>query len=161
MDITVTLVEHHVWLVSQVIDRVERREALLDQPVSGGLDDNPTVRSLLDLLVGQLEMWLDAVDGTPAGTDAGTTPADLRKRLADAGPRFVELTRRVIAENRTEEVFREGTEDHPNVFTYGGMIAHVLSFGAHRRSLVIAVLAADGVDDLRNGDPMLYFADIP
>jgi hypothetical protein len=39
-----------------VIDRVERREALLDQPVSGGLDDNPTVRSLLDLLVGQLEM---------------------------------------------------------------------------------------------------------
>jgi AraC family transcriptional regulator len=67
----------------------------------------------------------------------------------------------VSAENLTEEVFREGTEDHPNVFTYGGMIAHVLSFGAHRRSLVIAALAADGVDDLRNGDPMLYFADKP
>ena len=160
MDITLTLVEHHVWLVGQLVDRVERRQALLDRPVQDGLDDKPTVRSLLDVLVGQLEMWLDSVDGTPAGTDAGTTPADLRKRLADAGPRFVELTRRVVAEDRTEEVFRDGPEDHPSVFTYGGMIAHALSFGAHRRSLVIAVLAADGVDDLRNGDPMLYFSEV-
>jgi hypothetical protein len=40
------------------------------------------------------------------------------------------------------------------VFTYGGMIAHVLTFAAHRRTLVAGALVSAGVDDLGSGDPM-------
>lgn len=137
MDITATLVEHHIWLVGQLIDRADRYEHVLDEPVasSSGLDETPTVRGLLNLLVGQLELWLDAVENTASVADRGTAPSDLRKRLADAGPRFVELTRSVIAGGRAAEVFRKGPAGHPDVFGYGGMIAHVITFGAHRRAL--------------------------
>jgi hypothetical protein len=44
------------------------------------------------------------------------------------------------------------------VFTYGGMIAHVLTFAAHRRTLVVLALAKYGVDELGWGDPMVWVA---
>jgi len=49
--------------------------------------------------------------------------------------------------------------DPPEVFTYGGMmIAHVLTFAAHRRTLVCGALSTAGVPDLVNGDPMRWVA---
>ena len=38
------------------------------------------------------------------------------------------------------------------MFTYGGMIAHVLTFAAHRRTLVALALDAAGITDLGWGD---------
>ena len=49
--------------------------------------------------------------------------------------------------------------DPPEVFTYGGMmIAHVLTFAPHRRTLVCGALSTAGVPDLVNGDPMRWVA---
>ena len=41
---------------------------------------------------------------------------------------------------------------------YGGMIAHVLTFAAHRRTLVALALSRHGVDELGWGDPMRWVA---
>jgi len=38
------------------------------------------------------------------------------------------------------------------VFTYGGMIAHVLTFAAHNRTLVVLALKKAGIEDLEWGD---------
>lgn len=159
MDITVTLVEHHVQLIRDLLDRAERHDQVLDQPVGPDdtIDGRPTVRDLLALLVGQQEMWLDAIDGKPGTEHVDSSLDDLRSRHAEAGPRIVELTRTVVGEGRAAERFREGPKEFPNVFTYGGAIGHLLTFGAHRRALVIGALQAAGVDDLRYGDPMLFF----
>jgi AraC family transcriptional regulator len=46
----------------------------------------------------------------------------------------------------------------PQVYTYGGLIAHVLTFAAHRRTVVIGALADAGVDDLNFGDPRDWVA---
>jgi AraC family transcriptional regulator len=46
------------------------------------------------------------------------------------------------------------TCEPPRVFTYGGVVAHVLTFGAHRPTLVCGALADAGVTDLGAGDPM-------
>ena len=163
MDIAVTMVEHHVWLVGELIEWAAQHEHVLETVVpAGGLSDDDseqTVRTLLDQLVGQLEMWLEAVDGNPSPGDLGNSPDDLRKRHAEAGQRLTELVRRVVADDRAAEVFRAGPADHPDVFTYGGMVAHVLSFGAHRRSMVIGALTSAGAGDLRYGDPLTYFAE--
>jgi hypothetical protein len=43
------------------------------------------------------------------------------------------------------------------VFTYGGMIAHVLTYAAHRRTLVAGALASAGIDDLHD-DPLVWLA---
>ncbi len=44
------------------------------------------------------------------------------------------------------------------VFSYGGMIAHVLTFAAHNRTLVVLALKKAGIDDLGWGDPMKWVA---
>jgi hypothetical protein len=61
MDLLTRMVEHHVWLVGELLDRaealtVEQLEAPVEISVDG-IDDDPTVRSLLARLVGQLAMW--------------------------------------------------------------------------------------------------------
>ena len=49
--------------------------------------------------------------------------------------------------------------DPPEVFTYGGMLAHVLTFAAHRRTLAIGALHSAGITDLGAGDPMRWVAE--
>jgi AraC family transcriptional regulator len=44
------------------------------------------------------------------------------------------------------------------VFTHGGMIAHVLTFAAHRRTLAVLALDKHGIDELGWGDPMRWVA---
>ncbi len=39
------------------------------------------------------------------------------------------------------------------------MIAHVLTFAAHRRTLVALAFTRNGVEDLGWGDPMLWVAE--
>jgi AraC family transcriptional regulator len=46
------------------------------------------------------------------------------------------------------------TCDPPRVFTFGGMIGHVITFGAVRRTLVLGALESAGTTDLGAGDPM-------
>ena len=157
MDIAVTMVEHHVWLVGELIERAEQHERMLAElaePPGTFLGDQ-TVRTVLHLLVGDLERWLEILDGTePVAPDLGATPADLHKRHAEAGPRFAEAVRRAVADGRADERFRDAAGEECSV---GGMVAQVLSLGAHRRALAIGALTATEVGDLRYGDPMPYF----
>jgi hypothetical protein len=44
--------------------------------------------------------------------------------------------------------------DPPESFTFGGCIAHVLTFSAYRKTALIAALAELGVDDVGYGDPI-------
>jgi hypothetical protein len=42
------------------------------------------------------------------------------------------------------------------VFTYGGVLAHVLTFSAVRRTMAIGALESAGITDLGAGDPMEF-----
>src|SRR4029078_11286153 len=80
MDLITKMVEHHVWLTGEMVARAARlddpvldapivisaegrarsRGAALDAPIVmsvEGVDDAPTLRSLLSRLVGQMGMW--------------------------------------------------------------------------------------------------------
>jgi AraC family transcriptional regulator len=162
MELLTRMVEHHVWLVGQMLDRAAPLpDTRLDMPVEisvPGIDDDPTPRSLLARLVGQLAMWTAAVSGRPyeMAAEAGASVADLRRRLDEAGPAFLALFRDVAGAGRLDETFVDGTCEPPQVFTYGGMIAHVLTFAAYRRTLVCGALADAGIHDLGTGDPMSW-----
>ncbi|HET8653246.1 MAG TPA: AraC family transcriptional regulator [Gaiellaceae bacterium] len=165
MDLLVRMVEHHVWLLGEMVDRAERLpDELLDTPVEisvEGLDDDPTLRSLLSRLVGQLAMWDAAVHDRQYDfeVERGETVAGMRARLAAAGPGFLSEVRAIVDEGRLDETFVDAICDPPEVFTYGGMIAHVLTFAAHRRTLVCGALIDAGVGDLGAGDPMHWVAE--
>jgi len=83
----------------------------------------------------------------------------MRRRLAEAGPAFVGLANHLAAERRLEETFVDAICDPPEVFTYGGMLAHVLTFGATRRTVLIGALTSAGIDDLGASDPMHWLAE--
>jgi AraC-like DNA-binding protein len=167
MDVLVRMVEHHVWLTGEMIERGDRLAAAeLDKPIElsvEGIDDDVSIRYLLDRLVWQEEMWLASVDDRPfqvpaCGKQVTTPIAELRTRHAAAGSRFVALVTTLNEEGRFDESFVDTTCEPPRVFTYGGMVAHVLTFAAHRRSLLVGAFHSAGITDLGFGDPMQFVA---
>ena len=66
--------------------------------------------------------------------------------------------RRVVEGGRLDETFIDASCEPAEVFTYGGLIAHVLTFAAHRRLLVLGALESAGITDLGSGDPRLWVA---
>jgi hypothetical protein len=55
-----------------------------------------------------------------------------------------------------DDTFIDATCEPPQTFTYGGMLAHVLTFAAVRRTLAIGALETAGITDLGAGDPMRF-----
>ena len=165
MDLLTRMVEHHVWLVGEMLTRADQlTDEQLDAPVTisvDGIDDDPTLRSLLARLVGQLAMWDAAMNDVPYDmeTERHETIAQMRTKLAESGPAFLTQVRSVVEDGRLDETFVDAICDEPQVFTYGGMIAHVLTFAAHRRVLVCGALADAGITDLGAGDPMRWVAE--
>jgi hypothetical protein len=125
------------------------------------IERDPTLRSATSRLVGQLAMWNAAVAGRPYDFDAerGESAADMRARLDVAGPEFLALVDSLVREGRLDESFVDAVCDPPEVFTFGGMLAHVVTFGAVRRTLVIGALHTAGITDLGAGDPMRWVAE--
>jgi AraC-like DNA-binding protein len=164
MDLMGKMVEHHVWLIGEIVDRAGALgDEQLDAPIElsvEGVDCDPTLRSLLSRLVGQLDMWNAAMESRAYDFDVerAESLASIRCRLRDAGPSFLEHAREVIDGNRLDETFVDAVCDPPEVFTYGGMLAHVLTFAAHRRTLAIGALHSAGITDLGAGDPMRWVA---
>jgi AraC family transcriptional regulator len=161
MDVLDRMLDHHLWLVGEIVDRTARvGTEVLDKPIElsvEGIDQNPTLRSVTDRLVGQLEMWVTTLEGGTSMPAAGdTTPPGLRSRLESAAPRFRELVMTPIRDGRAGDTFIDAICDPPETFTYGGVLAHVLNFSAVRRTLAIGALDSAGITDLGAGDPMRF-----
>jgi hypothetical protein len=61
-----------------------------------------------------------------------------------------------IAAGRSDDTILDATCEPPETFSLGGVLAHVLTFSAARRTLAVGALASAGVHDLGTGDPHEY-----
>lgn len=160
MDVLARMYDHHVELTGQIIDRMgELDDAALDRPIEmsvEGIDEQPTLRRLGERLVRQLEMWTTAVEGGTRIPGGGTDRASLAQRLAAAEPRFRNTVVVPIQQGRADEAFLDATCDPPQTFTLGGVLAHVLTFSAVRRTMAVGALESAGISGLGAGDPMAY-----
>ncbi len=163
MDLLVKIVEHHVWLVGEYVDRAARLDdAQLDAPIEITVDDEPsTLRGLLSRLVGQMDMWLAAIETREYdfAIEEHEPVSGMRTRLDRVGPAFADQVREVAEQGRLDETFVDALCEPAHVFTYGGMIAHVVTFSAYRRTLVALALDHAGITDLGWGDPMHWVAE--
>ena len=162
MDLMTRMVEHHVWLTGEMVRLAEGlTDGQLDQPIELDVDDDrQTIRSLLSRLIGQMGMWNAAVAmrGYDWSVEEHESLSSMRERLATEGPAYLSQVREVVAEERLDDTFVDATCEPARVFTYGGMIAHVLTFAAHRRTLVALALDSHGIRELGWGDPMEWVA---
>ena len=165
MDLITKMIEHHVWLTGEMVARAARLDdAVLDKPIEisvEGVDDDPTLRSLLSRLVGQMGMWNAAMASREYdwSVEKHEPIESMQRRLAVEGPQYLGLVREVSAQGRLDDTFVDALCEPAQVFTYGGMIAHVLTFAAHRRTLVAGALIDAGITDLGAGDPRLWVAE--
>ncbi len=165
MDLITTMVGHHVWLVGELVDRAGvLTDEQLDAPVRVSVDNEDgrmTLRTLLSRLVGQMDMWLCALDSRAYdwAREDGESVASMHDRLAEVGPRYLTEVSEVAQQGRLDETFVDALCEPAEVFTYGGMIAHVLTFAAYHRTLAVQALAAHGVEGLGWGDPMRWVAE--
>jgi AraC-like DNA-binding protein len=163
MDLLIRMLEHHIWLTGEMITQAERLPAAqLDQPIEVSVDDDrQTARSLLSRLTGQMDMWNCAIANQPYdwSLEENESITAMRERLARVAPAFLSEVREVVTDGRLDETFVDALCEPAELFTYGGMIAHVLTFAAHRRTLVVLALNTAGIGDLGWGDPMRWIAE--
>ena len=146
-----------------MVERAGRLPAQqLDQRIEISVDeDHQTLRSLLSRLIGQMDMWNCAIANREYdwSLEDHESIGAMRGRLAVVAPAFLTSVRDVVDNGRLDETFVDALCEPAEVFTYGGMIAHVLTFAAHNRTLVILALKQAGADDLGWGDPMRWVAE--
>lgn len=163
MELLTRMVEHHVRLTGEMIRVAGRLEEVeLDQPIVLDIDeDEQTIRSLLARLVGQLAMWNAVMAGRSydMAIEDGQTLAQMRRILDLEGPRFLAHVREVTAQNRLDETFVDANHEPVEMISYGGNLAHILTFAAHRRTLVLLALNAHGHGELGWGDPRFEMAE--
>jgi hypothetical protein len=82
------------------------------------------------------------------------SPGGLAARHAAAGPAYRTFVADIIASDRLADTFVKTDCQPPITYTFGGMIMHVVTFGAVRRTIALSALAATGDESLGWGDPM-------
>ena len=165
MDLLTKMVEHHVWLTGEIVEHASRlSDEHLDERIELNVDDDPdptTLRRLMSRLVGQMGMWNAAIANREYdwSVEEHESVDSLRRRLADEGPTYLAQVRDVADRGRLDDTFVDALCEPAEVFTYGGMIAHVLTFAAHRRTLAVLALDKHGMTALGWGDPMRWVAE--
>jgi AraC family transcriptional regulator len=142
------LVDHHIAQLSVLRERAAGlSDEQLDAPLPGpGVDENPTIRTLLRNLDSQLGRWMAAMASEPFDESPTEDP-----------PAFARYVRDVEARHAYGETFVDTTGDEPYVFTAAGMIAHILTYAAYRRTVLVCALDALGAPPIED-DPLVWFS---
>ena len=159
MDFVDRIVEHDIWFTRRLLDRAADLPAgALDRPILEGAtlssDNGTTLRQLLNAMVTNKENWSATLAGRDAPSNGGNEVADMKRRYEVAGKEFTRLVRAIRDRGEWDAGFVDALCDPPESFTYGGMLAHVATFSAWRRTLAILAYRQLGVEDLGIGDPI-------
>ncbi len=109
---------------------------------------------MAERLVYTLEVWVAAITGEPHPAGG----ADLRHRFERAARAFARLARSIRDRGAWDDAFVDALCEPPQSFTYGGVLAHVLGYGAVRREALAAALRELGATVPSSGDPIEWEA---
>ncbi|WP_413766979.1 helix-turn-helix transcriptional regulator [Rhodococcus pyridinivorans] len=112
-----------------------------------------SVSRVLGNLVRAKEVWLASMAGADHPEDADGGIDSLTARFEDVAPRWVETIRDIHRRGAWGDVLIDALCDPPESFVLGGVVAHVLTFAAHRRQLARHMMRAAGLD-VDHGDPL-------
>ncbi len=161
MDLCDRLVEHDHWHTSRLLEQAATLpEEALDRHMRPGLvvhsfeGPEPDLRTMLDRIVFTKEVWTAAIGGREFPTERDRSIAGQQARLAVVQPQFSALVRRVRDRNEWDDVFVDALCQPPVSFTFGSVIAHILTVSLTRRQTVVDVLRELGVKDVETRDPI-------
>ncbi|TWP36210.1 helix-turn-helix domain-containing protein [Leekyejoonella antrihumi] len=157
MDVIQQLVDHHVDSLTAVIGSARHLpDETLDRSIAlsvEGIDDDPTLRGLLNGMVTQEEHWLSALRGGDWPDESDRSIAGLTRRHEVAGASFRTFVASAIEDSTMADTFIDTTCNDLATHTIGGTIAHVITFGAVRRTMAVGALWSAGIRDFDRADP--------
>jgi AraC family transcriptional regulator len=161
-DLTDRLVGHHLDRVRELLGvAATLTPEDLEREVRPGLvvtwfeGVEPSAALMCERLVYTLEVWVAAMAGEAVPASGGAwEPRWERAALA-----FERLAKRIRDRGAFDDAFVDALCEPPQSFTYGGVLAHVLSYGAVRREALTSVLIELGADVRSvDGDPIVWEA---
>lgn len=164
-DIPALMIAHDIADTGYLIGRAaELSNTQWRQPLSPNqvvLDWDGPESSVAAVLCGTVwakEVWLASIEGRDFPSRAATDPASVDARsLAvhhdDIGAHWSAMVATMTADGRLADTVIDALCDPPESFQLYGIVAHVLTYAAHRRELVRALLSRLDVPT-RPGDPL-------
>ncbi|MFD6094838.1 helix-turn-helix domain-containing protein [Nocardiopsis flavescens] len=117
-----------------------------------------SVAAVLENLVRSKEMWCASIDGEDVPARGGDDPASLAGRHREIGPHWIATVDGIGRRGAWGDRLVDALCDPPESFVLGSVVAHVLTYAAHRRQLVRHMLRAAGVE-ADHGDPIEWLQD--
>lgn len=136
-----------------VSDDDYRREILPDHAVLTFDGAEPSVAAALEHLVFSKEVWVAAIEGADMPPREPDDAAGLLARHDDVAPRWLAAVRDIDQRGAWGDRLVDALCDPPESFVMSSVVAHVLTFAAHRRQLVRLFLRASG-HEVDHGDPI-------
>lgn len=119
-----------------------------------------SIQRVLEQLVFTKEVWLASIDGADFPTrDDDADAVRLLERHDAAAPRWLAVVRDLDRRGAWDDRLIDALCEPPESFVMSSVVAHVLTYSAHRRQLVrhYLRLAAQDVDQ---GDPIMWLRSV-
>jgi AraC-like DNA-binding protein len=116
-----------------------------------------TLAAVLDTLVWTTEVWVASLEGGDAPVRGPDDPAALLDRHDAVAPRWLAAVREIARRGAWGDRLVDALCEPPESFVLGSVVAHVLTFSAHRRLLARHWLREAGVA-VDTGDPIEWLS---
>ncbi len=160
-DLADRMVSHHLARVRELLEAAATLPAdALARPLRPGFvavwfeGEEASAAVMAERLVFTLEVWNAAISGEPMPDKAG----DLLRRFDRAAREFSRMARTIRDRGAWDDAFVDALCEPPQSFTYGGVVSHVLGYGAVRREMLASVLRELGATVPSSGDPIEWEA---
>lgn len=160
-DVSRLMIAHDVADTAHLIAQAARlSEHQWAEPISPGqvvLDwdgEEPSVGAVLGAIVWTKEVWLASIEGRDLPVRPGVRPVDrLSADHDDVAARWTAMVVEHAERGRLADTVIDALCDPPESFQLYGIVAHVLTYSAHRRELARTMLARHGLR-VKPGDPL-------
>jgi AraC-like DNA-binding protein len=158
--LTELLVQHDLDDTADLIDRAKqlsdedyRAVRLPGHTVMSWDGEESSIATVLEHHVWAKEVWVASIEGAEIPARGGDEPAGLRARHEVIAPRWLAIVRDIDRRGAWDDRLDDALCEPPESFQLGSVVAHVLTFGAHRRLMARHLLRSAGLE-VDHGDPI-------
>jgi AraC-like DNA-binding protein/uncharacterized damage-inducible protein DinB len=163
MDLFDRFAGYETWHTRKLLEHARQlTDEQLDRPIAATKlvpwnEPERSLRELLDRIVFEKEVWTAAIAGAPLPEmKRRLSPAEMLPLYEKADAEFQRVLCTVRTRGGWDDTFVDDLCQPPERFTFGGMLAHLITYNSCRRLTAAAVMRGLGVDEVGFGDPIEY-----